>query len=82
MSSTSSNLSLSVVIMAYNEEDNLPVQVERTLTFLETHTVTWQIVIINDGSSDGTGEVADRLAAAHPGQIEVVHHPAGGLTRG
>ncbi len=67
-------IALSVVIMAYNEEENLPVQVARTTTFLKAHTAQWQIVIVNDGSSDATGAVADQLAAADPTHIDVVHH--------
>lgn len=37
-----------------------------------------EIVIVDDGSSDGTGAVADRLAAAHPGIIHVIHQANGG----
>ena len=66
--------SLSVVIMAWNEEDNLPVQAERTIAFLEAHTSEWQLVIVDDGSADRTGAIADELAAARPDQVDVVHH--------
>ena len=68
-------LSLSVIIMAFNEEANLPVQVERTVAFLSEHTAAWQIVIVNDGSSDQTGPIADAYAAEDPERINVVHHP-------
>ena len=68
-------LSLSVVIMAFNEEENLPVQVDRTVAFLEAHTAEWQVIVVNDGSSDQTGAVADAYAAKRPEQITVVHHP-------
>ena len=33
------------------------------------------VVIVNDGSPDATGEVADRLAARYPERVIVVHHP-------
>ena len=66
--------SLSVVIMAFNEEDNLPVQVERTITFLEAHTSQWQLVVVDDGSEDRTGEVCDRYATERPDHVSVVHH--------
>jgi dolichol-phosphate mannosyltransferase len=40
----------------------------------------FRLVIVDDGSPDGTGVLADALAAAHPGRIEVIHRPAkGGL---
>jgi glycosyltransferase involved in cell wall biosynthesis len=68
-------LGLSIVIMAYNEEDNLPVQVARTIEFLRGNTDTWQIVIVNDGSADRTGDIADEYAATHPEHIVAVHHP-------
>ncbi len=37
-----------------------------------------EIVIVDDGSSDDTAAVADGLAAAHPGIIQVIHQPNGG----
>lgn len=61
--------------MAYNEEDNLPVQVDRTIAFLEAHTAAWQVVIVNDGSVDETGALADAYAEAHPDHVVAVHHP-------
>ncbi len=66
--------SLSVVIMAFNEEDNLPVQVDRTVAFLEEHTSDWQLIVVDDGSADRTGEIADAYEAARPDEITVVHH--------
>ena len=66
---------LSIVIMAYNEEDNLPVQLKRTRDFLEGHGSRWQIVVVNDGSDDRTGAVADEWAAEDPESIIAVHHP-------
>jgi len=66
---------LTVVIMAYNEEENLPVQLERTISFLSGHGAAWQVIVVNDGSSDRTGDVAEEWAARHPGQVDVVHHP-------
>jgi glycosyltransferase involved in cell wall biosynthesis len=70
---------LSIVIMAFDEEDNLPVQVERTVAFLSGAMRDWQIVIVDDGSRDRTGDVADQWAARYPGHIDVVHH---GTNRG
>jgi len=66
---------LTIVVMAFNEEENLPVQLERTLNFLRPLGSRWQVVVVNDGSSDGTGAVADQWAAEHPEHITVVHHP-------
>ena len=71
--------SLSVVIMAFNEEDNLYVQVDRTIAFAEAYTRDWQIIVVDDGSTDATGAVADDYAARYPGRIDVIHH---GVNRG
>lgn len=37
-----------------------------------------EILIINDGSTDATGEIADELQAAHPGIVRAIHQPNGG----
>ena len=44
------------------------------LRTLETAAEPHQVVIVNDGSPDGTGDVAEALAARYPGRIEVIHH--------
>ncbi len=57
--------SLTIVIPAYNEEQALPVCAERTLRFLRERVRDGELILVNDGSSDGTGETIDRLAVAH-----------------
>lgn len=57
-----------VVVPTYNERDNLPVLVRGVLAH-----DGFRILVVDDGSPDGTGQVADQLAAAHPGRIEVMH---------
>ena len=64
-------LHLSVVIAAYNEEQTLATVVER----VRRVPLHLQIVVVNDGSRDGTAAVLDRLRAE--GAVDVaVHHPA------
>jgi dolichol-phosphate mannosyltransferase len=57
-----------VLIPTYNERDNLPLIVRGVLE----HPMT-RVMVIDDGSPDGTGAVADQLAAAHPGRVSVMH---------
>ncbi len=57
-----------VVVPTYNERDNLPVLVEQVLAL-----DGFRMMVVDDASPDGTGAIADQLAAAHPGRIEVVH---------
>ncbi len=59
---------------AYLDEANLPVLVPRIVEYLENATADYEIVIIEDGSPDRTGEVADVLAAEYE-KVRVVHHP-------
>jgi dolichol-phosphate mannosyltransferase len=57
-----------IVIPTYNERENLPVIVDRIVR--ET---PFTILVVDDASPDGTGEVADQLAIASPGRVSVLH---------
>ena len=57
-----------VVVPTYNERDNLPLLVRGVLSH-----PGFRMLIVDDGSPDGTGDVADTLAAEYPGRIEVMH---------
>jgi dolichol-phosphate mannosyltransferase len=64
-----------LVIPTYNEAENLEPLVQAVLPVLaraapEGH----RVLIVDDSSPDGTGELADRLAAAHE-PVEVLHRP-------
>lgn len=66
---------LSVLVMAYNEAENIQPVVHELVDALRDLGASWELVIINDGSTDGTAERADALAAALPG-VRVLHHAA------
>jgi hypothetical protein len=66
--------SIAIVMPAYREEDNLASTVRDFLTTAGALGVPHCVVVVNDGSSDRTGEIADRLAADHPGRVIAVHH--------
>ncbi|HLA76879.1 MAG TPA: glycosyltransferase [Vicinamibacteria bacterium] len=65
--------SLSVVIMAFNEVEGLPDVVREIDGTLSQLGCPAEILIIDDGSSDGTGEAADDLGGAFK-SVRVVHH--------
>jgi dolichol-phosphate mannosyltransferase len=59
-------LSISVIIPAKNEAENLPVLAERLLPVLRGLGWPFEVIVVNDGSMDGTLPVLRALAAAHP----------------
>jgi glycosyltransferase involved in cell wall biosynthesis len=65
--------SVSFFCPAYNDEKNLPDLIPTVVDFLTKHSEKFEIVIIEDGSPDKTGEVADVLAKKFS-NIRVVHH--------
>jgi dolichol-phosphate mannosyltransferase len=68
--------SVVVVVPTYNERPNIEALI---LAVLELGP-RYRVVVVDDGSPDGTGVLADTLAATHPGRVEVIHRAAkGGL---
>ncbi|MBI4372554.1 MAG: glycosyltransferase family 2 protein [Candidatus Omnitrophica bacterium] len=65
--------SMSVVITALNEEGDLTSSVEAMLAILDDRFSSFEIIIINDGSTDRTPQIADRFSSENP-HIRVVHH--------
>jgi glycosyltransferase involved in cell wall biosynthesis len=66
---------LSYFFPAHNEEANLAALVEEALATLPGLAVAFEIIVVNDGSRDGTAAIADELAAASPDVVRAVHHP-------
>jgi len=62
-------LKITVVTPTYNEAENLP-KLARALFALPLEI---RLLVVDDNSPDGTGAVADKLAADHPGRVEVLH---------
>lgn len=56
-----------VLVPTYNERENLPLAVEGILA------QGYDALVVDDGSPDGTGAVADELTSRHPGRVAVIH---------
>jgi len=61
--------SLSVVVPVFNEEDNLDAVFQQVAQALQPLGVMWELVFVDDGSSDSSLEVIRRLAHEHPGVV-------------
>lgn len=66
-------ISVTVVVPALNEERNLEDAVTSIIAAFENGGMDWEIIIVNDGSTDSTGEIANEFASKNPG-IRVLHH--------
>jgi dolichol-phosphate mannosyltransferase len=58
----------SVVIPTFNERDSLPLLIGQLMDVPGV-----RVLVVDDGSPDGTGEIADQLAATFPGRVDVMH---------
>lgn len=61
-----SGTNVTVVVPTYNERENLPKLIEAI------EALGYRVLVVDDGSPDGTGEVADRLAASYE-TVDVLH---------
>lgn len=69
------DLFLSVVIPAYNEETNIRLgALDKVARYLEQQSFSWEALIVNDGSSDGTKALATEFVAANKG-FRLVDNP-------
>ena len=66
--------SISVVLPAHNEEGNIEAVVRRSLEVLPTIADRFEILVVDDGSKDRTGEIADRLES-EGSRVRALHHP-------
>lgn len=77
---------LTVIIPAYNEEKNLDGTVQKIKQELNSLKINYEILIVNDGSTDFTGQIAEKLQMSDK-NIRVIHHiinkgPGSGIVTG
>jgi glycosyltransferase involved in cell wall biosynthesis len=65
--------SLSVVLPAFNEQYNLRATVQAAREILPSVADQWEIIVVNDGSGDATGQICDALAIQIP-EVRALHH--------
>ena len=65
--------SISVFFPCYNEAESIEKLVNKSLAVLGNLSNDFEIIIVDDGSSDGTAKITDRLASEHDA-VRVVHH--------
>ena len=66
-------VSISVFFPCYNEQDNVAGTVEKALAVLKKLNADFEVIIIDDGSSDATGQIADEIAS-RDSRVKAVHH--------
>ncbi|MBE3092273.1 MAG: glycosyltransferase family 2 protein [Chloroflexi bacterium] len=64
---------ISIIILAFNEEENLKSSVTLAINAIEQRISNYELIIIDDGSRDQTGIIADQLHTENE-RIRVVHH--------
>jgi len=67
--------SLSIIIPAYNEEENVATTVEEVSAVAQQLEMDYEIIVVNDGSTDRTGEIGRELEQRIPNFRLVEHHP-------
>ena len=66
--------SISIVLPALNEEGNIEAAIQDIQSYFNSREEKYEIIVINDGSTDSTGDIAERLAKEN-GSVRVIHHP-------
>ena len=67
---------VSIVLPCYNEEAILQANLNKVINYLESkgQKYQWEIIVVNDGSTDKTGDIAEEFTKQR-NNIKVIHHP-------
>ncbi len=69
------DIELSAVFPALNEKENIPALFAEAERALSRFCARWEVVLVDDGSTDGTADLAEELAARGDGRFRVIRHP-------
>src|SRR3989344_331319 len=72
--------SISIVVPAYNEEKNIEFVIKNALNRLPIYFNDYEIIVVNDGSNDKTGQIADKLASRNQ-HLRVLIQENGGYSK-
>ncbi|HUS04889.1 MAG TPA: glycosyltransferase family 2 protein [Bryobacteraceae bacterium] len=70
-----STSSLSVFFPAYNDAPSLPALIRNTFEVLRSQVTDYEVIVVNDGSFDNTGEVLTALLREYGPRMRVITHP-------
>src|SRR3990167_8736066 len=74
------NSSLSIVIPAYNEEESLGYVLRDTITHMPKAVKEYEIIVVNDGSTDNTPLIANLFAKKNK-RVKVIHQRNSGFNK-
>jgi len=68
------NISISAVLPAHNEAENIRTTVENCVAYLEQNVLDYEVVVVNDGSTDDTQKIVEELQSTNS-KVVLVNHP-------
>lgn len=64
---------ISVIVPTYNERENIAILIPRIFSSLENNAMRGEVIVVDDGSPDGTADVAEKLGGKYP--VRVLRRP-------
>lgn len=72
--------SITIIIPAYNEEENIEWVLNDTIKTLPKYFKDWEIIAVDDGSCDKTGQILEKLTTRNS-KVKVIHQKHGGYSK-
>ena len=66
---------ISIVIPAYNEEQSILITIEQIMNTLSNKKIPYEIIIVNDGSTDNTKQILQDLPNSIKTNLNIINHP-------